>query len=231
MRRNGYEYDEIADTIFAPIYPVIARQIKAKTGLAHGKCLDVGCGGGHLGLCMAAITKMDIVLLDKLPEALEIAKRRCEEWGFSKRVSTLLGDAQYLPVANNTCDLIISRGSIWFWEDVKRGIEEIYRILNPRGWIYIGGGYGSVELRIKIKEMLKTRDGGFQRQRIKENNSAKFTHIMHEIKLEKFEIIDDERGFWIVIQKPQALYYSYKRNNAVWMLNGNVQRSTIGESV
>lgn len=212
MSRRQYEYDDIADTIFTPIYPLLAQQIKEKTGKVQGVCLDLGCGGGHLGLCMAKITKMKIVLLDILPEAVAIAQIRSIRWGLSDRVKALLGDVQHIPVADDTYDLIISRGSLWFWEDQKKALEEIYRILRPGGWTYIGGGYGSSNMRMQIRERMKRRDNGSLKQKVKENNTEKFNQIIHEIRLKKYEIIDDEKGFCIVLNKPDSLYRPFKMN-------------------
>ena len=50
METARYTYDEIADTIFRPIYPRIAEDILSATGVTGGRMVDVGWGGGHLGL-------------------------------------------------------------------------------------------------------------------------------------------------------------------------------------
>jgi 2-polyprenyl-3-methyl-5-hydroxy-6-metoxy-1,4-benzoquinol methylase len=50
MSRNAMEFDKIAQEIFFPIYPVIADDILKLTGIRSGRLLDVGSGGGHLGL-------------------------------------------------------------------------------------------------------------------------------------------------------------------------------------
>ena len=44
-------------------------------------------------------------------------------------------------------DLVVSRGSIWFWDNPGKALKEIYRILKPGGKAYIGGGKGSPENR------------------------------------------------------------------------------------
>ncbi len=53
MKINATEFDQIARTVFSPVYPVIADLIRKKTGITSGKCLDAGCGGGYLGIALA----------------------------------------------------------------------------------------------------------------------------------------------------------------------------------
>ena len=55
QQAKALEFDEIAERIFAPIYPVLAAQIMAETGIKRGNCLDIGCGGGLLGLHVALL--------------------------------------------------------------------------------------------------------------------------------------------------------------------------------
>jgi len=43
-KKDSKEFLTIADTIFAPIYPVIAEQIVTNTGIHSGTALDVGSG-------------------------------------------------------------------------------------------------------------------------------------------------------------------------------------------
>ena len=44
----------ISREVFAPLYPYYAERFLAESGITSGVCLDLGCGGGQLGLCVAA---------------------------------------------------------------------------------------------------------------------------------------------------------------------------------
>lgn len=73
---KSLEFDEIAEQIFSPIYPVLAEQIVATTGIRAGCCLDIGAGGGHLGLNLALASEMSMTLLDFSMPAVAIAAQR-----------------------------------------------------------------------------------------------------------------------------------------------------------
>ncbi len=204
MNKKAYEFDEIANGPFFPIYPVIAQQIKDKTKISSGRCLDIGSGGGHLGLSLAQITSLEVVLLDKLEDALDIASRRANSWGLSARASTLLGDVQQIPLQDNTINLCISRGSVWFWENQKKGFEEIYRVLANGGMAYIGGGFGNEELRKQVDKKMKERDSEWPKNRNQfvEGNTVKhFTEVLYKAGISNFEITDDDKGIWVVFKK------------------------------
>lgn len=48
-----------------------------------------------------------------------------------------------MPFPDNSVDLVVSRGSIFFWDDPVKGLQEVYRALRPGGKAMIGGGAGS----------------------------------------------------------------------------------------
>jgi hypothetical protein len=50
IKFDALKFDRIARDVFAPVYPAIAEQIIVRTGVVRGVCLDIGCGGGYLGL-------------------------------------------------------------------------------------------------------------------------------------------------------------------------------------
>jgi hypothetical protein len=54
MEIDAQKFDRIARSLFAPVYPVIAGQINARTGVTRGICLDIGRGGGYLGAATRA---------------------------------------------------------------------------------------------------------------------------------------------------------------------------------
>lgn len=121
---NVCEFDNIAREVFAPIYPVIAEQIKQKTGITTGKCLDIGCGGGYLGIALASITELYIYLLDKSLEMLEIAASNISAAGLKTRMQTFFADVKKIPLPDQSINLIISRGSIFFGKTNKRPLKK-----------------------------------------------------------------------------------------------------------
>ena len=52
----------------------------------------------------------------------------------------MLNDAESMPFEDNFADLIVSRGSMFFWNDQTKVFKEIYRVLKPNGMAYIGCG-------------------------------------------------------------------------------------------
>lgn len=204
MNNKAYEFDEIADGPFFPIYKVIAEQIKERTGVTEGTCLDIGCGGGHLGLSLAQMTELSVILLDVSEDALRIADKRIEKWGLSRRASTVHGDVHRLPLENDSVELCISRGSVWFWEDQAQAFKEIYRVLAHGGMAYIGGGFGSKELTEQIYAKMRERDGEWsaRRQKFVEGNTIEmFMRVLSDAEISNFDITDDEKGIWVVIRK------------------------------
>jgi ubiquinone/menaquinone biosynthesis C-methylase UbiE len=207
LETNAAEYEEIARKVFAPIYPVIAEQIKNKTGLSKGKCLDIGSGTGYLGIALAQITDLQIYLYDKSPDMLEIAARNITASGLEARVQILLGDVHDIPLADQSIDLMVSRGSVFFWENRVKAFQEIYRVLAPGGATCIGGGFGTPELKKQITEtMVKIKKDwrGFVKKNTGRQNVENFSRELRNAGLPDFEIIKNEAGLWIVIRREKV---------------------------
>ena len=202
---KAYEFDEIAQNVFLPIYPLIADQIKIETKIDKGVCLDIGCGGGHLGFALMKITNIDVIFLDNNSDALDITKKRSKDLKVEYRTSTILGDVQNIPIEDESINLIISRGSLWFWEDKKKSFEEIYRVLTDGGIAYIGGGFGDEKTKNEVYQKMKERDGedfAEKRKKFTTGNDTNFyNEMLKETNIENLKIKDDEEGLWIIIRK------------------------------
>lgn len=148
----------ISREVFAPLYPFYAERFLARSGIVAGRCLDLGCGPGALGLAVAEASRCRLVLLDREPAMLRAAAGQTAERGLADRVGLLLGDVHALPLANDSVDLIVSRGSLMFWDDLPRAFAEVDRVLAPAGRAYLGGGLGPPELRQAICREMAKRD-------------------------------------------------------------------------
>lgn len=126
--------------IFDRIYPLLARQIFDDYRITTGICLDVGSGTGRLGIELAKLTSLKVYLLDISARTITDASKNICARGASSTVSAVQGSVHRLPFANNSVNLIVSRGSIFFWKDKSQGLREVYRILKPGGIAFIGGG-------------------------------------------------------------------------------------------
>lgn len=62
-----------------------------------------------------------------------IAKQNIENEGLNHQIFPLIADIHELPFKEGFTDLIISRGSMFFWEDKKQCFREIYHVLKPYG--------------------------------------------------------------------------------------------------
>jgi ubiquinone/menaquinone biosynthesis C-methylase UbiE len=197
-------FDRIVREVFAPIYPIIAEQIIQKTKLNQGKCLDAGCGTGALGRAMANLTDMEVLFFDQSNEMMELVQQYVKEEDLTPRSSYLVGDIHNIPCEDNMLDLVISRGSIPFWDDWEKAYTEIYRVLKKDGKAYIGGGFGNAKLRDEIKNKMSKRNPNWSKKPYKqnmENKRKELPQIMQSINPVFYEIIDDESGFWIYMSK------------------------------
>ncbi len=204
MEINALEFDRIAREVFAPVYPVLAEQIIKRVGISKGRSLDIGCGGGYLGLALALISELEIVLFDESQDMLNLAQDYIHQNSLEGRVKTLLGDVHSIPLPDGSINLAVSRGSMFFWEDRVQAFQEIYRILAAGGMAMIGGGFGSVELLREIEEKMHKKDPEWKekrQQRVGKGMVELYRAELEQAGISSFEVLQDEAGLWIIIQK------------------------------
>ena len=199
------QYDTFASTDFARIYPVIANQILERTGITHGTCLDIGSGPGPLALAIAALSDLRVTALDSSPEMYELAEKNIRLQGMEETVTPVTGDVHAIPAPDASFDLVVSRGSYHFWDDLVVAFSEIQRVLKPDGIAYIGGGYGSSRIRDEVLAHRKERgivdDAAHPvRTRFRKFKPGEIEASIQKAGITDYRIINDDSGFWIVIK-------------------------------
>jgi len=171
--QKAREFDEIATTVFAPIYPVIAGQILERTRIKNGTAIDLGSGPGLLAIALAEQSPLRVFALDLSPAMLMVAAEHIRASGLVKRVVPVLGDVHEIPFEDSTINLVVSRGSWFFWDDLGRAFKEIHRVLTPDGLACIGGGFGNARLKAEIHATMSERgsewEKGVQERSLKNN--------------------------------------------------------------
>ncbi|MDT0691515.1 arsenosugar biosynthesis arsenite methyltransferase ArsM [Salegentibacter sp. F188] len=107
------------------------------------KILYVGVGGGMelLQFAYFSRTKSGVIGVDSVDEMLEASRKNFTEaelqnnWFKSDFVELKKGDALDLPVADNSIDVAAQNClfNIFKTEDLKKALEEMYRVLKPHG--------------------------------------------------------------------------------------------------
>lgn len=197
-------FDQIASTVFAPIYSVIADQILERTGKGEGIALDLGSGPAHLAVAVAKQSDLRVFALDCSPMMLKIALEHIISSDLVRKVIPVLGDAHTIPFEDGAIDLVFSRGSWFFWEDLNQAFQEIYRVLAPDGIAYIGGGFGNSHLKKKIFNVMKVKDPDFEKgvqERIQRNSPERIRCEIEKATIRSYNLIHDESGFWVVLKK------------------------------
>ncbi len=99
------------------------------------RVLDVGCGTGFATEGLLKETE-HVYGLDQSPHQLGKAY---EKFGKRGPVRFHLGDAERLPFAENTFDVVWSSGSIEYWPNPVTALRECRRVTKPGGQVLIVG--------------------------------------------------------------------------------------------
>ena len=197
-------YNDIAQTIFFPIYPVIAHQILKKADIDSGLCLDIGSGPGHLAIALATLSDLTVFALDNSEPMCRIAETNVAKYRLERRVRPVFGDVKAIPFNKESMNLLVSRGSFFFWENLTWGFAECMRVLRPGGMAYIGGGFGNARLRDEIILRMRERNPDWEEKR--RGWYAKCNHHIVRSALAsagifEYDLIQDDSGYRVCFGK------------------------------
>jgi SAM-dependent methyltransferase len=204
-------------------YQTVAEDVITFCGEQGGRVwVDLGAGPGGLGLALLEkIPDSVMTLVDPEPDALRRALRGAKERGVLSRAIAVIGSAESTPLPDESVDVVVSRGSFYFWKDRTQGLREVWRVLRPGGRAMIGGGLGSSyppwarETFIRRQRRSQESKGPDAMREFREARSPDtFRRLATEAGLQEFEVIGeggqepDARnagvGIWLRITKEVA---------------------------
>jgi hypothetical protein len=192
---------EELNLLWEPIRPYLTRQIEELYGRGDGHILEIG---PFSGLIFALIQKKvgRSFLIAAFPQAaVHSCQHEARKLGLEDRVSIIESDSSLIGIADDSVDLAIFRGALFFPSLFQVDFGAIDRTLRTGGIAFVGGGFGkytppevisqignrSEQLNIEMGKMRITVDR--VRDQVQSSNLEG-----------DFEITTDG-GLWVVMKK------------------------------
>src|SRR5215472_1071585 len=118
----------------------ITQQTLALMGLKPGqRVLDLGCGAGWASRLLAEQVAGDerpgqVVGLDVSDEMIRRARATSTA---HENLMFVVGSAQQIPWEENFFDKVLSVESFYYYGDQEAALSELFRVLGPKGELYI----------------------------------------------------------------------------------------------
>ena len=131
--RAAASYDEVA-----LLQQEVGRRLLERLDLIKlqpKRIVDIGAGTGELSSALGRHYKgCEVITLDLAPNMLKQARKRqgiVDRWFGKQRF--ICGDAEQLPLADNSIDMVFSNFAIQWCSDLDQAFKEFQRVLKPGG--------------------------------------------------------------------------------------------------
>jgi ubiquinone/menaquinone biosynthesis C-methylase UbiE len=124
----------------------LASQLIALAGVEPSqRLLDVGTGTGLVAVQAASKVGPDgqVLGVDLSEGMLEVARAKAARGGLTERLDFRLMDAEALALDDRTFDVVVSLYALFHFPNPLLALEEMHRVLRPRGRIVIAVGSGA----------------------------------------------------------------------------------------
>jgi hypothetical protein len=197
---TGTSIEEL-NLLWEPIRPFLARQIEELYGRQDGSILEIGPFSGLI-FALAQKNVGQSFLIAAFPQAaIALYRNEARERGLEDRVRIIGSDSSLIGVSDDSVDLAIFRGALFFPKIFHVDFGAIYRTLRRAGIAFVGGGFGKhtpgkVISRIgKRSEQLNAAMG---RVRV---TVQSVRDQLRSSRLEARCEITTEGGLWVVMRK------------------------------
>lgn len=97
------------------------------------KILDIATGTGDLAILMTNTSAKEITGLDISEGMLDVGRKKVKEKNLDTKIKMVLGDSENLPFDDNYFDAITVAFGVRNFENLEKGLSEIFRTLKPNG--------------------------------------------------------------------------------------------------
>lgn len=123
----------------------------------HAQLLDLGCGGGHVSYQLAPHVA-SVIAYDLSTEMTELVAMQAKLKGLDN-IQVQVGAAEQLDFPEQCFDVVISRYSAYHWQNLDQALQQVYRVLKPKGtaifFDVLGSSHPILDTFLQCVEMIR----------------------------------------------------------------------------
>ena len=113
------------------------RAIKEIGKISPKTILDIATGTGDLAVEASVLNPTKIIGIDISEGMLEVGRKKMKAKGLDKMIEMNFGDSEELPFEDNSFDAVTAGFGVRNFEDLPKGLSEMFRVMNKGGKIAI----------------------------------------------------------------------------------------------
>ena len=132
------EYDFINNIITFGLHKSWKKQIVTiSKSLEPRRILDVATGTADIAIALTKISNCEIIGMDLSSNMLKLGDKKIKELNLNKRIRLEIGDVENLKYGSNSFDVVTVGYGVRNFEDLKKSLDEIHRVLKENGTLII----------------------------------------------------------------------------------------------
>ena len=192
---------EELNLLWEPIRPYLAMQIEELYGRRDGHILEIGPFSGLI-FALAQKKVGQSFLIAAFPQtAVRSCKQEARKLGLEAQVTTIESDSSLIGIADDSVDLAIFRGALFFPSLFPVDFKTIDRTLRTGGIAFVGGGFGKYTPPEVIRQIGKQSEQlNIEMGKVRITADSVWNQVQSSNLEGDFEITTDG-GLWVVIKK------------------------------
>jgi ubiquinone/menaquinone biosynthesis C-methylase UbiE len=192
---------EELNLLWEPVRPFLTKQVEELYGRGDGNILEIGPFSGLI-FSLAQKSVGRTLSIAGFPQAMiPLFQKEARKLGLEERIRIIESNSSLINIADESVDLVIFRGALFFPTLFQVDFGAIYRTLSTSGIAFVGGGFGKYtppEVINQIGKRSEQLNAAMGRVRVTVESVQE--QVRSSRLEEKCEIIT-EGGLWVVLRK------------------------------
>jgi len=134
----SYRYDLLNHLLSANVDKIWRRKaVKMIVPFKPQRILDIATGTGDFAIAASQIEGVKVTGIDISEGMLNVGRKKVKKKGLSNCIELLKADSEDLPFEDNMFDAAIVGFGVRNFENLKKGLSEILRVLKPGGVFFV----------------------------------------------------------------------------------------------